>query len=178
MPALVLFAYIAIPVLEIATVIWMASLIGGWWALAALLGCSLLGAVLVTRGGRRAMESLREAARNGAPPDRQLSNASLVFVGGVLLLIPGFLTSLVGAFWALPVTRPLTRRWLAWTTRRRAERYAEAMRAAQQGPYGGAAPGSTAPSGSGSPGGGSGTVIQGDVLSSRDAGGENTGGVR
>ena len=45
-------------------------------------------------------------------PGSELTDAALVLVGGVLLLLPGFLTDLVGLLFVLPVTRPLTRRWL------------------------------------------------------------------
>ena len=45
-------------------------------------------------------------------PAQQLTDAALVLVGGVLLLLPGFLTDLVGLVFLLPFTRPVTRRWL------------------------------------------------------------------
>lgn len=172
MGALVLFAYIAVPVLEIATVIWVAGMIGGWWTLAALLGCSLLGAVLVSRGGRRTLASFQEAVAAQRQPDDQLVKGSLVFMGGVMLLVPGFLSSVVGVLWALPLTRPLTRRWLARAMDRRAKRYAEAMRAAQErggGPFGGPPGGPGAGPTGGGPGSGTGSVVQGDVLNSRDS---------
>ena len=35
-----------------------------------------------------------------------------MLVGGVLLLAPGFLSDIVGFFFILPMTRPITGRWL------------------------------------------------------------------
>lgn len=173
MSVLVLFAYIAVPVLEIATIVWVAGIIGGWWTVGALLGCSLLGASLVGRGGRRTIAALQEAVAHQRPPDAQLSAGALVFMGGTLLLIPGFLSSAVGIVLAAPPARPLTRRWLAWLMRRRMLRYAEAVRAAQEragaGPAGGPGPADGSSAGSGPAGTTGPTIIQGDVLSSTDS---------
>ena len=43
----------------------------------------------------------------------------LVLIGGTLLLTPGFLTDIVGFFFILPFTRPITRRWLQRVVERR-----------------------------------------------------------
>jgi UPF0716 protein FxsA len=45
-------------------------------------------------------------------PDRELADAALVLVGGVLLLTPGFITDVAGFLFVLPFTRPLVRRGL------------------------------------------------------------------
>lgn len=45
-------------------------------------------------------------------PGRQLADAALVLIGGTLLLTPGFVTDIVGFFFILPLTRPITRAWL------------------------------------------------------------------
>jgi UPF0716 protein FxsA len=47
-------------------------------------------------------------------PTRELTDAALVLVGGVLLMLPGFATDLIGLFCLLPFTRPLARRLLGW----------------------------------------------------------------
>jgi len=52
-------------------------------------------------------------------PSRQLSDAALVMVGGVLLLAPGFITDFVGFFLVLPFTRPVARRLLEAVVARR-----------------------------------------------------------
>ena len=45
-------------------------------------------------------------------PGRELADAALVLIGGTLLLTPGFLTDIIGFFFILPFTRPISRRWL------------------------------------------------------------------
>jgi len=52
-------------------------------------------------------------------PGRELADAALVLIGGTLLLTPGFLTDLVGFFFILPFTRPITRAWLQGVVERR-----------------------------------------------------------
>ena len=100
---------LVVPVLEIATIIAVGKVIGGWQTLVLLLLESALGAWLVRREGARAWKALRTALTSGQMPSRQLSDAALVLVGGTLLLTPGFLTDIVGFFFILPFTRPIAR---------------------------------------------------------------------
>ncbi len=101
-----------VPLLEIVVVIAVGQRLGPWATFALLLALSAIGGLLVRREGRRTWTALREAVDSGRTPARELADAILVLVGGVLLLTPGFLTGAVGLFLMLPVTRPLTRRWL------------------------------------------------------------------
>ncbi|NHA68328.1 FxsA family protein [Phycicoccus sp. CMS6Z-2] len=145
---------------EIAVIIAVGRTIGGWPTFGLLLVESLIGAVIVRREGGRAWTALREALRSGRMPSRQLADAALVLVGGTLLLTPGFVTDAAGFFMVLPVTRPVTRRWLEAVVARRL-----------LGPLGGGWPGGGAAGGGPvhrSPGGrGPGDppdVVQGEVV--------------
>jgi UPF0716 protein FxsA len=107
--ALVFVLLLVVPVLEIAAIVAVGRVIGGWQTLALLLVESALGAWLVRREGARAWAALRTALNTGQMPSRQLADAALVLVGGTLLLTPGFLTDIVGFFFILPFTRPVAR---------------------------------------------------------------------
>lgn len=100
-------------VLEVAVIIGVARLIGGWWTLGLLVVESALGAWLVAREGGRAWRALREAVRSGSMPGREVGDAMLVLLGGLLLLLPGFVTDLLGFVLVLPFTRGAARRLLA-----------------------------------------------------------------
>ena len=116
---LVFLALLVVPVAEIALIVAVGKVIGGWQTLALLLAESALGAYLVKREGRRAWQGLRVALNSGQMPGRELADAALVLIGGALLLTPGFLTDIAGFFFILPFTRPMTRRWLQGVVERR-----------------------------------------------------------
>ncbi|HEX2705197.1 MAG TPA: FxsA family protein, partial [Candidatus Lustribacter sp.] len=108
-PALVFVLVLVVPVAEIAVIIGVGRVIGGWPTVVLLLVESALGAWLVRREGTRTWGALSTALRTGQMPSRQLADAALVLIGGTLLLTPGFVTDLVGFFFIVPLTRPLAR---------------------------------------------------------------------
>ncbi|GAA1596341.1 MULTISPECIES: FxsA family protein [Kribbella] len=116
MPWLIALALLAVPVLEIFVIIQVGHAIGGWPTLGLLALETLTGAWLVKRAGRRAFATLQSALRSGGVPDgknssgRDLTDSGLALIGGALLIIPGFITDVVGLFFLLPFTRPLARR--------------------------------------------------------------------
>jgi UPF0716 protein FxsA len=116
---IVFLALLVVPVAEIALIVAVGSVIGGWQTIALLLFESLLGAYLVKQEGRRSWQGLLSALNTGQMPARELADAALVLIGGTLLLTPGFLTDLVGFFFILPMTRPIARRWLQRVVERR-----------------------------------------------------------
>lgn len=105
-------ALLVVPLLEVLVILQAGRVIGGWPTLGLLLLESAIGAWIVRREGARTWAALRTALTTGRMPAAQLVDAALVLVGGVLLLTPGFLTDIAGFFFVLPVTRPITRRWL------------------------------------------------------------------
>ena len=117
--SLVFLALLVVPIAEIAVIIGIGKVIGGWQTLALLLFESALGAWLVRREGAKAWLALRTALQTGRMPSAELADAALVLVGGTLLLAPGFLTDVVGFVFILPVTRPLARRLLQRAVERR-----------------------------------------------------------
>ena len=112
-------ALLVVPVAEITLIVAVGKMIGGWQTLVLLLLESALGAYLVKHEGRRAWQALTAALNTGQMPGRELADATLVLIGGTLLLTPGFLTDIVGFFFILPFTRPITRRWLQGVVERR-----------------------------------------------------------
>jgi UPF0716 protein FxsA len=108
----VFLALLVVPVAEIALIVAVGQVIGAWQTIALLVFESALGAYLVKREGRLTWQALRVALNTGKMPGRELADAALVLIGGTLLLTPGFLTDIVGFFFILPFTRPITRRWL------------------------------------------------------------------
>jgi UPF0716 protein FxsA len=94
---------------EVVVLVLVASWIGVGWTVLAALATTALGWVLLARQGTRALVELRERARGGRAPGRALGDAGLIAVGGVLMVLPGFLGDVVGLLCLLPPTRFLVR---------------------------------------------------------------------
>ncbi|WP_346623615.1 FxsA family protein [Blastococcus montanus] len=99
-------------VAELVVFVLIAAWIGLGWTIVAALVTSALGWALLARQGTRALADLRARARSGQGPGRELGDAGLVAVGGLLMVLPGFLGDLVGLLCLLPGTRGLVRRVL------------------------------------------------------------------
>jgi UPF0716 protein FxsA len=122
LPAALVVLFLVVPIAEIAVIIEVGRAIGGWETLVLLVAESLLGGWIVRREGLRAWRALRQTFAQGMLPTRELLDASLVLVGGTLLLTPGFLSDVVGFFFVLPPTRPIARRVTLALLRRRVAR--------------------------------------------------------
>ena len=94
---------------EIVVFVLVAAWIGVGWTILATLATSAVGVSLLARQGTRTLAELRERARTRQPAGRALGDAGLVAVGGLLMLLPGFLGDLVGLLCLLPGTRALPR---------------------------------------------------------------------
>ncbi len=69
-----------------------------------------LGVWLVRAEGRAAWRRLRAAAIiTGRPPGREVLDGALILLGGSLLIVPGFITDVLGLLLLLPPTRWLAR---------------------------------------------------------------------
>ncbi|TBT85397.1 FxsA family protein [Propioniciclava sinopodophylli] len=97
-------------VAEIALLVWVAGEIGVGWTLLVLLALAAVGGFLLRREGGKAWASLREARDDPDAVGRKVSDAALVLVGGLLLMLPGFVTDVLGILCLVPATRPLARR--------------------------------------------------------------------
>jgi UPF0716 protein FxsA len=148
---------LVVPLLEVLVIIAVGQAIGGWPTFFLLLAESALGAWLVRHQGARVWQSLQTALTTGRMPSRQLADAALVLVGGVLLLTPGFLTDLVGFFLVLPFTRPAARRALEAVVARR-------LLGGVYAPGAMSTPSASPRTGPGTPREGSDDVIEGELL--------------
>jgi len=103
-------ALIGLPAAEIVGFFVVAALIGWLWAGIAFLATSVLGVILLRRSGRRDLTRLVHSLRNdGISALRLDSPAAATMLGTILLVLPGFITDVLGA--ALFV--PALRRWAA-----------------------------------------------------------------
>ena len=106
-------AFVVVPVIEIYLLIQVGQVIGPWWTILLLIAAGFAGSYLVKREGGRAGRALQQALAEHRMPARELADGALILIGGTLLLTPGFLSDVVGAFAILPLTRPIARRLLS-----------------------------------------------------------------
>jgi UPF0716 protein FxsA len=111
---LLLVLLVAVPTAEIWLIVQVAERIGVWATVAVLVVEALLGGWLIRREGRRTWRALVTTFETGRVPAGELADAALVLVGGILLLLPGFLGDVIGFLFLLPMTRPLARRLVAF----------------------------------------------------------------
>ena len=101
------------PVLEVFVFIEVARAIGWLTALVLLIATSVLGAQLLRVQGRSAIERLSLAVSERRAPASAAIDGALGFLGGLLLVVPGFVTDALGLLLVFAPTRAQARRWIA-----------------------------------------------------------------
>jgi UPF0716 protein FxsA len=107
-----LLLVIAWPIAEVYVAIQIAEAIGVLWMLLLLIASWPIGGWALRSRGRAAWRRLGDAVAVGRPPGREVLDGSLIVLGGMLLIVPGFITDALGALLLLPPTRTLLRRAL------------------------------------------------------------------
>jgi UPF0716 protein FxsA len=110
MPALLVLAFVVVPLVELAVILQVGQVIGTWPTIALLVIDSVAGALLLRHESRRAWQEFRRALEAGRWPGDEVTQGALVIVGGTLLLTPGFVTDAVGLLLLLPPTRAILSR--------------------------------------------------------------------
>ncbi len=112
-PVLALSGFFVFVLAEVALLVFISTQIG-WWTLGALMVSTVLGAYLLQREWRKAWKHLSESLNTGHLPTGRTADAALVLMGGFMLIMPGFITDIVGLLLLLPFTRPGVRSVLGW----------------------------------------------------------------
>ncbi|WP_194838154.1 FxsA family protein [Nocardia sp. XZ_19_369] len=123
MPVLVFVLYV---VTEIAALVAVGQWLGVIPAILLLIAGSTAGMLLVGAQGRRVFEQFRRAGRGEIAPGTAVADGALVATGGVLMFVPGLVTSLFGLLLLLPPTRMLARPLLTAFAARRFAKLAAA----------------------------------------------------
>jgi len=128
--ALLAVLLVAIPILEVWLLVQVGQSLGLLSTVLILLVEVIVGLLLMRHEGSRAWKALNDAFTKGKVPTGELADAALILVGGVLLMLPGFLTDVIGFVFLLRWTRPFARKLIAFFVARRINRLGiPAMRA-------------------------------------------------
>lgn len=107
-----LLVFVALPLVEMAILVWAGSSIGIVPTLLIILATGVLGAVMVKRQGLAVWRSAQQRLATGQMPTEELAHGAMLLVAGAFLLSPGFLTDLTGLTLLIPGVRDYVRRRL------------------------------------------------------------------
>ncbi len=112
MLAAIALLFVVLPIVEITVAIQVAHHIGGLNTVALLLLFSIAGFWLARLEGFSVLRRIQEQLENRTVPTNELIDGALVFVGGLLLVVPGFVTDALGLLLLFPLSRHMARRGL------------------------------------------------------------------
>jgi UPF0716 protein FxsA len=105
----VLLVLLAATIVELTVLIVVGHAIGVLNTIALLIIASLVGAALLRREGAKTLAAFVEALRTRRPPHQELLDGMLIAAAGVLIVMPGFVSDVLGLLLLLPPTRVLVR---------------------------------------------------------------------
>ncbi|WP_370945711.1 FxsA family protein [Amycolatopsis sp. cg5] len=123
-------AFLLYVLAEVAAIWAVGSAVGVLGTIALLLAGAFLGSWLARREGGKAARAFMDTARSGRSTHAEVTDGMLIGLGGLLIMLPGFVSDVFGLFLLLPPTRAIARKlWL-----KRMERRMMAHVNAQRGP--------------------------------------------
>ena len=102
-----LFGLLALIFAEIAIFIVIGKAIGVFYTLLFIVLTSVLGILIAKKRGTKSVQSIQKSLQQGQPPGIAIIETFMVFIGGVLLALPGFITDVIGLLFVLGITRNL-----------------------------------------------------------------------
>lgn len=107
---LLFFAFVVVPIVEIAILIALGNAVGFWWAFALVVATAFLGSWLVSLQGRATYDQVRTQLNSGQLPGSAMAHGAMILVAGAFLLTPGLLTDAVGFLLLVPAIREMIRK--------------------------------------------------------------------
>jgi UPF0716 protein FxsA len=99
--------------LEIYVLIRVGEAIGAVWAIFLIVFTSVLGVLLMRFQGFYTLQQAQRAVQKGEMPAVQMLEGVVLFFGGILLLLPGFVTDFLGLLTLFgPLRRALIKRFI------------------------------------------------------------------
>ncbi len=113
-----LILFIVVPIIEIAILVKIGTILGFWPTMLIIIATGISGAILARIQGFIVFNRFRTELQMGRMPAEELIDALLILVGGILLLTPGLLTDLIGFLMLIPWSRQSFKKWLGDRFRR------------------------------------------------------------
>jgi UPF0716 protein FxsA len=97
--------FIGIPLIELAILIRLGTLIGVFDTILLIIFTGAAGAILVRAAGIQCLFTVRQQMQDGIFPADELCNGLLILLAGALLITPGLLTDVAGFSLLVPAVR-------------------------------------------------------------------------
>ncbi len=104
-----LLPILLLPLIEIAVLILVGSSIGILATIGLIILTGFLGMALLRIQGFAVLAKIRADMQRGQAPDKSLADAAMIALAGLFLIIPGFLSDIIGILLFLPPVRALIR---------------------------------------------------------------------
>ena len=111
-----------IPIIEIILFIEIGSIIGSFNTILTIFGTALIGIYIIKHNAATYMSEIRSKLMNGLRPDQEILSGIIVFICGIFLLLPGFLTDFIGLLFLYKPIRLLSIRRYSMPSKRRTDR--------------------------------------------------------
>ncbi|RIJ66727.1 FxsA family protein [Rummeliibacillus sp. POC4] len=98
---------IAVPIVELTVVLLSGKLIGMIPTMFLIVVTGLLGIYIAKSKGLNAFQQLKAAIENGQAPGDAIIDGVLTFIGSIILVLPGFISDIIGILLIIPITRKL-----------------------------------------------------------------------
>jgi UPF0716 protein FxsA len=101
------------PLLELYLLIKVGTLIGALPTVMLVVGTALLGLTLLRRQGLQNYRRMQQCTMRGEVPALEMMESVVMLIGGVMLLVPGLISDVIGLLCLFPpVRRAIVGRWL------------------------------------------------------------------
>lgn len=107
-----LILIIGLPIAEIATLIEVGGYFGLWQTIGIIIFTAFLGTSFLRYQGLAALYRARESLLQNTLPLGEVFNGVCIIIAGIFLLIPGFITDVVGFLLFVPLIRNILRFYL------------------------------------------------------------------
>ena len=111
-----ILAFIAIPTAELALLIYSGKTLGFFPTIAIILITGIGGAYFAKRQGIKVWNELRSRMATMETPGNALIDSVCIFFGGILLVMPGFITDIAGLLLMFKgprnIIRPFIQKWI------------------------------------------------------------------
>ena len=110
MRSIALIAFIVFPLVELAILIKLGSILGFWPTFSIVIGTALIGTAVMQRQGLTVLRRAEEAVSQGRPPVGAAVDGIMLAAAGLMLITPGIIADCLGFMLLIPQVRTLIAR--------------------------------------------------------------------